>query len=77
MDHETFPQGAPGADTPDALHDDRAPDAAPVLAALPAPDAPDAMAPDGADLSAEASGEGGANAIAGPGRAIPTIPPRG
>lgn len=40
MDHETFPQGAPGADTPDALPDDRAPDAAPPLAALPAPDAP-------------------------------------
>ncbi len=51
MDHETFPQGAPGADTPDALPNDRAPDAAPALAALPAPDAPDAMAPDGADLS--------------------------
>ncbi|TXC74035.1 hypothetical protein FSZ31_04760 [Sphingorhabdus soli] len=56
MDHETFPQGAPGADTPDALHDDRAPDAAPVLAALPAPDAPDPDDPS----SAEAFGEGGA-----------------
>ncbi len=38
MDHETFPQNAPGAATPDALPDDRTPGDALIFAAHPAPD---------------------------------------